>query len=130
MTDADGSNGSSHQPNGWTFFTNHAHVLFCIARDPELRLRDVAVLVGITERAVQRIVTDLEDGGYLEVSKEGRRNRYHLNSELPLRHPIEHHCTLTGLVDLVVSDRPELGGNGAPAQHGRSGQDAATHAHG
>src|SRR6476659_144995 len=100
MTDADGSNGSMHQPNGWTFLTNHAHVLFCIARDPEVRLRDVAVRVGITERAVQRIVTDLEEEGYLVVSKEGRRNRYQLQCERPLRHAIEQHCSVQELIDL------------------------------
>jgi MarR-like DNA-binding transcriptional regulator SgrR of sgrS sRNA len=87
---------------GWTFLTNHAHVLFCIARDPEVRLRDVAALVGITERAVQRIVTDLEREDYLTVSKEGRRNRYQVNLERPLRHPIEHHCMVRALIELVV----------------------------
>jgi DNA-binding IclR family transcriptional regulator len=80
-------------------------VLFCIARDPEVRLRDVAALVGITERAVQRIVTDLETAGYLTVSKEGRRNRYQVNFERPLRHPIERHRTVKALIDLVVEDR-------------------------
>jgi predicted transcriptional regulator len=89
-------------PSGWTFLTNHAHVLFCIARDPEVRLRDVAVRVGITERAVQRIVTDLEAAGYLTVSKEGRRNRYRIHPELPLRHPIERHRTVQALLDLTV----------------------------
>jgi hypothetical protein len=87
---------------GWTFLTNHAHVLFCIAQDPEVRLRDVAARVGITERAVQRIVTDLEAGGYLTVSKEGRRNRYQVHDGLPLRHPIERHLTINGLIQLVV----------------------------
>jgi predicted ArsR family transcriptional regulator len=87
---------------GWTFLTNHAHVLFCIARDPEVRLRDVAALVGITERAVQRIVTDLETAGYLTVSKEGRRNRYQVNLDRPLRHPIERHRTVRALIGLVV----------------------------
>ena len=87
--------------SGWTFLTNHAHVLLCIARDPEVRLRDVAARVGITERAVQRIVTDLEAGGYLTVSKEGRRNRYRLHSELPLRHPLERHHTVEALLGLV-----------------------------
>jgi len=87
---------------GWTFLTNHAHVLFCIARDPEVRLRDVAALVGITERAVQRIVTDLETAGYLTVSKEGRRNRYQVNLDRPLRHPIERHRTVRALISLVV----------------------------
>ncbi|HET8684830.1 MAG TPA: winged helix-turn-helix domain-containing protein [Micromonosporaceae bacterium] len=73
----------------WTFLTNHAHVLLCIARDPGIRLRDVATRVGITERAAQRIVADLTDAGYLSATREGRRNRYQLNPTLPLRHPLE-----------------------------------------
>ena len=91
---------------GWTFLTNHAHVLFCIAQDPEVRLRDVAARVGITERAVQRIVTDLEAEGYLIVSKEGRRNRYQINYEQRLRHPIERHQTVAALIELVLGGRP------------------------
>ena len=90
----------------WTFLTNHAHVLFCIALDPEVRLRDVASRVGITERAVQRIVTDLESAGYLLVTKEGRRNRYEVRHDLPLRHPIERHRSVKALIDLV-SGSPE-----------------------
>jgi DNA-binding MarR family transcriptional regulator len=90
------------QPNGWTFLTNHAHVLFCIARDPEVRLRDVALRVGITERAVQRIVTDLEEEGYLTVFKAGRRNRYVVQSTRSLRHPVERHCTVQSLIELVL----------------------------
>jgi DNA-binding transcriptional ArsR family regulator len=86
--------------SGWTFLTNHAHVLLCIAHDPEVRLRDVALRVGITERAVQRIVTDLETEGYLEVSKEGRRNRYRINADRPLRHPIERHRSVGALLEL------------------------------
>jgi DNA-binding transcriptional ArsR family regulator len=73
----------------WTFLTNHAHVLLCIARDPEARLRDVAGAVGITERAAQRIVAELAEAGYLEREREGRRNRYRVHPELPLRHPLE-----------------------------------------
>jgi len=73
----------------WTFLTNHAHVLLCIARDPEIRVRDLAVRVGITERAAQRIVADLVEAGYLERSRDGRRNRYRVRDELPLRHPVE-----------------------------------------
>lgn len=73
----------------WTFLTNHAHVLLCVARDPGARLRDVADDVGITERAAQRIVADLERAGYLEREREGRRNRYRLHPEAPLRHPLE-----------------------------------------
>lgn len=89
-------------PSGWTFLTNHAHVLFCIAADPEVRIRDVADRVGITERAVQRIIHELEAESYLTVSKEGRRNRYQVNFGLPLRHPIERHRTVAALVELVV----------------------------
>ncbi len=73
----------------WTFFTNHAHVLVCIARDPEIRVRDVADRVGITERAAQRIVADLVEAGYLERSRDGRRNHYRVRSDLPLRHRVE-----------------------------------------
>ncbi len=77
----------------WTFFTNHAHVLLRVARDPGVRHRDLAERVGITERATQRIVADLIEAGYLDSTREGRRNRYSLNPELPLRHPVErgHH---------------------------------------
>ncbi len=78
----------------WTFFTNHAHVLLCVARDPDIRIRDIATAVGITERAAQRIVADLVDAGYLERSREGRRNRYHLHPEQPLRHPVEQDHTV------------------------------------
>ena len=92
-------------PAGWTFLTNHAHVLFCIAQDPEIRLRDVAARVGITERAVQRIVTDLESEGYLKISKEGRRNRYQVNFEMPLRHPIERHRNVSALISLVLGSQ-------------------------
>lgn len=97
----------SAPPAGWTFLTNHAHVLFCIAQDPEIRLRDVAIRVGITERAVQRIVTDLEAAGYLVVSKEGRRNRYQVNREQKLRHPIERHRTVAALIELVLGSSRE-----------------------
>jgi DNA-binding MarR family transcriptional regulator len=95
----------SEPTGGWTFLTNHAHVLFCIAEDPDVRLRDVAARVGITERAVQRIVTDLENEGYLAVSKEGRRNRYQVHYDRPLRHPIERHRTVDALIELVVGSK-------------------------
>jgi len=85
---------------GWTFLTNHAHVLLCLAANPEIRLRDVALRVGITERAVQRIVTDLEAAGYIEIFKEGRRNRYQVHVDLPLRHSIERHRTVAALIQL------------------------------
>ena len=74
----------------WTFLTNHARVLLCVARDPGIRHRDLAQRIGITERAAQRIVADLLDAGYLDCTREGRRNRYQLHPEMPLRHPLEH----------------------------------------
>jgi DNA-binding MarR family transcriptional regulator len=85
----------------WTFLTNHAHVLLCIAREPDARLREVAVTVGITERAVQRIVAELEEGGYLTREREGRRNRYEVARGLPLRHPLEAHRKVSALLALV-----------------------------
>lgn len=85
----------------WTFFSNHSHVLFCLAQAPELTLREVAAQVGITERAVQRIVADLESGGFLERERVGRRNVYTVIGALPLRHPVEAHCTLDDLLRLI-----------------------------
>ena len=86
----------------WTFLSNHAHVLLLLAKDPDIRLRDVATRVGITERAVQRIVADLEDGSYIERERTGRRNRYKVHPELPLRHPVEAHRRIGSLIALVV----------------------------
>lgn len=86
----------------WTFLTNHAHVLICIAGDPEARMRDVAARVGVTERAVQRIVAELEEGGYLVRRKEGRRNRYEVTGSRPLRHPVEKHCLTQALLEMVL----------------------------
>jgi len=88
----------------WTFLTNHAHVLLCVVRDPEVRLRDVATEVGITERAAQRIVAELVEAGYLERSREGRRNRYHLHLERPLRHPLEQDHAV-GEILQILADR-------------------------
>ena len=87
----------------WTFLTNHAHVFVCIHRDPDVRLRDVAARVGITERATQRIVADLVDSGYLARSRVGRRNRYEVRTELPLRHPVEERTSIGALLQLFSS---------------------------
>ena len=95
---------------GWTFLSNHAHVLLCIAKEPELRLREVAHRVGITERAVQRIVDDLEEGGYLSRSREGRRNRYEVHLDRPLRHSVESHREVSVLLNLILRpDQPDPG---------------------
>lgn len=90
----------------WTFFTNHGHVLLCLAQQPGMLLREVAQLVGITERMVQKIVADLEAGGVLAREKQGRQNFYTLNPKLPLRHAVEAHCTIEGLINFVLSARP------------------------
>ena len=91
----------------WTFLSNHAHVLVCLALDPDARLRDVAASVGITERAVQKIVTDLEQAGIIVRERTGRRNSYRLHLEVPLRHPLEAHKTVGVLLSLVL-DRSGL----------------------
>ncbi len=89
----------------WTFLTNHAHVLLSIARDREIRLRDLATAVGITERAAHRIVVELEDGGYISRERSGRRNHYQLHPEVALRHPVERHRTAAALIALLRSER-------------------------
>ena len=88
-------------PARWTFLTNHAHVLLCLSDGPEVRVRDVALRVGITERAVQRILAELEDAGYIQRSREGRRNVYAVRADLPLRHPIEAHRDVESLLALA-----------------------------
>lgn len=93
----------SESSASWTFLTNHAHVLICLAADPEARLREIADVVGITERAVQRILAELEEAGYIEREREGRRNHYRLDRKLPLRHPLEAHRTIGALLDLLAS---------------------------
>ncbi|HYP09679.1 MAG TPA: winged helix-turn-helix domain-containing protein [Bryobacteraceae bacterium] len=87
---------------GWTFLTNHSHVLLSIAVDPEIRLRDVAQKVGITERAAQRIVADLVEDGYVSAFKVGRRNRYKVHAGRPLRHPVEQNARVEALLALVA----------------------------
>jgi predicted transcriptional regulator of viral defense system len=87
----------------WTFLTNHAHVLLCVARDPDIRLRDVADFVGITERAAQRIVADLVEAGYLDRSREGRRNRYQLNPDIPLRHPMDRDHAIGDILEVLTT---------------------------
>ena len=87
----------------WTFLSNHSHTLICLARDPVARLRDVAEQVGITERAVQAIVRDLELGGIISRFRFGRCNRYQIHPDCTLRHPVEQHCTVRQLLGLALS---------------------------
>jgi len=86
---------------GWTFLTNHAHVLLCLHQDDEVRLRDVAGRVGITERAVQKIIADLSGAGVIDVEREGRRNRYKIDGGKRLRHPVEAHRYVRDILRLV-----------------------------
>ncbi|MCA9249141.1 MAG: MarR family transcriptional regulator [Planctomycetales bacterium] len=90
--------------SGWTFLTNHGHVLAVLHLAPEKVLREVAVEVGITERAVQRIVQDLEEAGFIERERIGRHNRYKILTNQPLRHPIESHRKVGDLLKLVNED--------------------------
>ena len=93
-------------PNHWTFFSNHTHILVVIARNPDARVRDIAEEVGITERAVQRLIADLAESGYLVVTKEGRRNHYRIQAELPLRHPLEEHRSIADLLEMLMTPGP------------------------
>jgi DNA-binding MarR family transcriptional regulator len=89
---------SSNDDHAWRFVTNYAHVLVCIAADPTARLRDIAETVGVTERTAAQLVRDLERAGYLTKTRNGRRNRYDVHDELPLRHPLHRHHTVGELI--------------------------------
>ncbi len=91
-------------PATWTFLTNHAHVLVSLVQQPDRTLREVAAQVGITERAVQRIVSDLQDAGVLHVERTGRRNRYAVDGHQPLRHPLEAHRSVHDLLSLLTRE--------------------------
>jgi hypothetical protein len=88
----------AHDHHGWRFVTNHARVLETIARDPTTRQRDIARIVGVTERTAGQIVHDLVQAGYLTKTRDGRRNRYHVHGELPLRYPQHEHRTAGELI--------------------------------
>ncbi len=85
----------------WTFLTNHAHVLLCITANPQLKLREIAVKVGITERSVHGIVNDLMEAGFVEVERQGRCNVYRIHPEKALRHPLEAEHQVAELLRLV-----------------------------
>jgi DNA-binding MarR family transcriptional regulator len=91
------------QPPAWTFLSNHGHVLLCIARDPNVRVREIAQSVGITERAVQRILGELEAARIIGRTRHGRRTHYEINERQPLRHPIEAGHSIGELVRLIGS---------------------------
>lgn len=96
----------SNQSPDWTFLSNHAHVLICIAQQPDIRLAEVADKVGIRERTVHRIVHELSEAGYLTVIKQGRNNHYEINLDLPLRHPLESmHAIRSVITPLLKKSR-------------------------
>jgi DNA-binding MarR family transcriptional regulator len=84
----------------WTFLSNHGHVLVHLSRDPDSRIRDIADAVGITERSVQAILADLEESGYITISRIGRRNRYKINPNLKFRHPAEENKLVSALLKI------------------------------
>jgi DNA-binding MarR family transcriptional regulator len=100
---------SGNQDHSFRFVTNHAHVLQAISADPTTRVRDIAATVGITERTAAQIINDLEQAGYLTKTREGRRNRYQVHAELPLRHPQHRHHTVGDLITFLETPAPEAG---------------------
>lgn len=93
----------------WMFLSNHAHVLLCVAREPGVRMRDVAERVGITERSAQGIVSDLVEAGYVVRTRVGRRNQYTVRQDLPLRHPLECGAGVGDLLEVLKGERPSAG---------------------
>ncbi len=96
----------------WTFLSNHAHVLLCIAQNADVTIRALSDQVGITERAVQRILNELQQAGYVEKRRTGRRNHYVVDGDRPLRHPLEAHQNIGALIGLITR-RPRAGGRKA-----------------
>ena len=102
------ANEANKHESNWTFLTNHAHVLLCLAKSSSMRMRDIADEVGITERAVQHIISDLDEAGYIDRVKDGRCNVYQVHLNKHLRHPIEAHRKIAGLVHFIICEREEL----------------------
>ncbi len=102
----------------WTFLTNHARALVCIARDPGVRLRDIAATLEITERSAYAIVTDLSEEGYIVKQREGRRNRYHIQADAPLRESVVQKRTIGEVLDLLAeASVPDLRAGSAYEWH-------------
>src|SRR5258706_10062969 len=98
----------------WSFLTSHARVLLCIAHDPGLRLRDIAVRLGITERTAHGVLTDLVRAGYVTKAKDGRRNRYQIQAHLPLPEPGTREPSIGELLAVLLGDTPGIAGPAAP----------------
>jgi len=97
---------SPGEPRTWTFLTNHAQVLLCVAETPDIRLRDVAERVGITERATQRILAELVEAGYVKTVRVGRRNSYTVNREHAMRHTAQLGYEIGALLEALTTDAP------------------------
>jgi DNA-binding Lrp family transcriptional regulator len=96
------------RPPPWTFLTNHAHVLLCLVAQPDIRMRDIAQKIGLTERWVQQIIRELAASGYISRRRNGRRNEYLVHPQLPLRHPLEAHRSVQDMLELIqVQLEPE-----------------------
>ena len=89
----------------WSFLTNHARVLLCVAHDPGARLRDIAASLGITERSAHGILTDLSKAGYVLKQRDGRRNRYQVQAHLPLREPASREVAIGEVLALLLEAR-------------------------
>src|ERR1700732_5503322 len=103
----------------WTFLTNHARVLLCVAHDPGVRLRDIAASLNITERSAFGIITDLVEAGYVIKEKDGRRNRYHIQAHLPLPEPTARERTVGEVLALLAGADAAVTGEAAAADQGR-----------
>ena len=101
-------NTPKESESNWTFLTNHSHVLLCLADTSSMRIRDIAETVGITERAVLHIISDLDKNGYIERIREGRCNTYKINMRKKLRHPIEAHRKISGLISFIHKKTEDL----------------------
>ena len=99
----------------WSFLTNHARALLFVAHDPDARLRDLAAALGVTERTAFGIMADLTEAGYVVKEKDGRRNRYHIQTHLPLRDSISRDRTIGEVLDLLVAANPRAGSRSARA---------------
>jgi DNA-binding IclR family transcriptional regulator len=96
------TSSSTEEIPEWTFLSNHAHILICISQQPDIRLSEVADLVGIRERSVHRIVHELSESGYISVSKVGRNNVYEVHLDLPLRHPLEATHSIRAIISPLL----------------------------
>jgi hypothetical protein len=94
----------------WSFLTNHARVLLCIAHDPGIRLRDIAIRLDITERSAHGIITDLTKAGYVVKHRDGRRNRYQIEANLPLREPVSREPAIGEVLSVLLENNDDLAG--------------------